>query len=411
MRDKILKAIQAAATKIIYSDSRLISAFKERGIKVVSKVNIREISLECPENENFGDYSTNFSMTEYRKLAERTKSHVPGGDKPGIIWAEIASNPIELAKKIVSELEKNPELLEIIKKIEVAGKGFINFYLSEKALLAELDNINRQGNEYGTSSLGKGKTVIVDYSSPNIAKRFGIGHLRSTVIGQSLYNLYKTLGYKVIGDNHLGDWGTQFGTLLYQIDSKGLKTSELTIDELEKLYVEFNAEAKSNEKLWDIARAWFKKLEEKDPKAREIWEKVVDISLKEFERIYDILGVNIDYAYGESSYLDKMNGVIEEIRESGLLTKSQGAEIIEFKDLPPAIVVKSDGATTYLARDLAAIRFRIGEWKPDIFIYEVGSDQTLYFRQLFETVRLLGWKGNSEFVHVAHGLIRFEHGK
>ena len=411
MRDKILKAIQAAATKIIYSDSRLISAFKERGIKVVSKVNIREISLECPENENFGDYSTNFSMTEYRKLAERTKSHVPGGDKPGIIWAEIASNPIELAKKIVSELEKNPELLEIIKKIEVAGKGFINFYLSEKALLAELDNINRQGNEYGTSSLGKGKTVIVDYSSPNIAKRFGIGHLRSTVIGQSLYNLYKTLGYKVIGDNHLGDWGTQFGTLLYQIDSKGLKTSELTIDELEKLYVEFNAEAKSNEKLWDMARAWFKKLEEKDPKAREIWQKVVDISLKEFERIYDILGVNIDYAYGESSYLDKMNGVIEEIRESGLLTKSQGAEIIEFKDLPPAIVVKSDGATTYLARDLAAIRFRIGEWKPDIFIYEVGSDQTLYFRQLFETVRLLGWKGNSEFVHVAHGLIRFEHGK
>lgn len=344
--------------------------------------NLDEIKLEFPENEAFGDYSSNVAMVAGHK-----------------------------AEEIVEKLREDKTLMGLVSKIEVAGPGFINFFLSEKALLDELVSIEKQQKKYGTSNLGEGKTVIVDYSSPNIAKRFGIGHLRSTVIGQSLYNLYKLLGYKVIGDNHLGDWGTQFGTLLYQIDSKGLEASDLTIDELEELYVEFNSEAKSNEKLLDMARAWFKKLEEKDARAREIWKKVVDTSLKEFERIYEILGVKIDYAYGESFYLDKMPSVIEELKKKGLLTESQGAKIIEFKDLPPAIVVKSDGATIYLTRDLATIRFRIGEWKPDILIYEVGSDQTLHFRQLFETVRLLKWKGNSEFVHVAHGLIRFEHGK
>ncbi len=348
------------------------------------------LDLDLPENEDFGDYSTNIALVLAKGRGE---------------------NPKGLAEKIVRELHKDKDLKEVVSKIEVAGPGFINFFLSEKALLDELVSIEKQQGKYGTSDLGEGKVVVVDYSSPNIAKRFGIGHLRSTVIGQSLYNLYRFLGYKVIGDNHLGDWGTQFGTLLYQIDSKGLKPSELTIDELEKLYVEFNAEAKSNEKLWDMARAWFKKLEEKDARAREIWKKVVDTSLKEFERIYEILGVKIDYAYGESFYEDKMSAIIEDIRKRKLSKKSQGAEIVEFKDLPPAILIKSDGATTYLTRDLATIRFRIEEWKPDILIYEVGSDQTLYFRQLFETVRLLGWKGNSEFVHVAHGLIRFEHGK
>jgi len=357
MRDTILKALQDATGE-------------------------KNISLEFPENEAFGDYSSNVAMVAGHK-----------------------------AEEIVEKLREDKTLTGLFSKIEVAGPGFINFFLSEKALLDELASIEKQQEKYGTSDLGGGKTVIVDYSSPNIAKRFGIGHLRSTVIGQSLYNLYRFLGYKVIGDNHLGDWGTQFGTLLYQIDSKGLNASEQTIDELEKLYVEFNSEAQENEKLWDKARAWFKKLEEKDARAREIWQKVVDTSLKEFEKIYEILGVKIDYAYGESFYLDKMPSVIEELKKKGLLTESQGAKIIEFKDLPPAIVVKSDGATTYLTRDLATIRFRIGEWKPDILIYEVGSDQTLYFRQLFETVRLLGWKGNSEFVHVAHGLIRFEHGK
>ncbi|MBI2066148.1 arginine--tRNA ligase [Candidatus Woesebacteria bacterium] len=365
MREKILKALQEAAGE-------------------------KNISLEFPENENFGDYSTNLAM---------------------ILAKEEGKSPKEAASQIVEKLKKDKNLAKIVSKIEVAGPGFINFFLSEQALLDELVSIEKQQEKYGTSDWGKGRTVVVEYSSPNIAKRFGIGHLRSTVIGQSLYNLYQFLGYKVIGVNHIGDWGTQFGTILYQIDSKGLKPSELTIDELEKLYVKFNAEAKSNEKLWEMARAWFKKLEEKDSKAREIWKTITDISMAEFSRIYETLGVKIDYVHGESFYEDKMSAIIEEARMRKLSKKSEGAEIVEFKGLPPAMLVKSDGTTTYFTRDLATIKFRITEWNPDLIIYEVGSDQTLHFRQVFESAKLLGWAKGREFVHVAHGLIRFEHGK
>jgi arginyl-tRNA synthetase len=351
---------------------------------------LKALDLEFPEKEAFGDLSSNLAM---------------------VLGKKEAKNPKDIAEKIKEKLENEPEVKDIVEKIEIEGPGFINFFLSEKTLAQELEEINTKKEAYGTSDLGKGKTVVIDYSSPNIAKRFGIGHLRSTIIGQTLYNLYKFLGYKVIGDNHLGDWGTQFGTLLYQIDFKGLNPEKLTIDELETLYVEFNSEAEKDEKLWDSARAWFKKLEEKDPKAREIWGKIVETSKREFERIYKLLGVKIDYAYGESFYEDKMPEVIAEAREKGLTVKSEGAEIIEFKNLPPAMLTKSDGTTTYFTRDLATIKFRIGEWDPRLFIYEVGSDQTLHFRQVFETIKLLGWGEAREFVHVPHGLIRFARGK
>src|SRR3989304_678140 len=229
---------------------------------------LKDLDLEFPENRAFGDFSSNVAMVL--------------GKKEG-------KNPKELAGEIKKKLENEPEIKETVEKIEIAGPGFINFFLGEKTLARELEEINNKKETYGTSDLGKGKTVVIDYSSPNIAKRFGIGHVRSTIIGQAFYNLYKFLGYKVIGDNHLGDWGTQFGTLLYQIDSKGLDPEKLTIDELETFYVEFNSEAEKDEKLWGFARGWFKKLEEKDPKAREIWEKIVETSNAEFERIYELL--------------------------------------------------------------------------------------------------------------------------
>lgn len=352
--------------------------------------NLDEIELEFPENEDFGDYSSNVAM---------------------ILAKEKGKNPKDVAQEIVDKLKKDQDLAKTVSKIDIAGPGFINFFLSGELLQEELLRINREAQGYGESRLGEGKTVVIDYSSPNIAKRFGIGHLRSTVIGRALYNLFKSQGYEVIGDNHIGDWGTQFGTLLYQIDSKGLNPDELTIDSLEELYVEFNSEAKNDEKLWDAARDWFKKLEEKDPKALNIWQKVVEISKTEFQRIYELLGVSFEYSHGESFYQDKMPGVIEELRQKGLLIKSEGAMVVELKNMPPGLILKSDGATTYLTRDLATVKFRIGEWKPDIFVYEVGSDQTLHFRQLFEIVKLLGWTNDKQFVHVAHGLIRFPHGK
>lgn len=349
-----------------------------------------KIGLEFPQGQSHGDYSSSIALV----LAKES------GGKPKVLGEEIAE-----------KLRKDKKLSGHISKIEVAGPGFINFFISEKALLAQLSSIEKEKEAYGTSDWGKGKTVVIDYSSPNIAKRFGVGHIRSTIIGQALYNLHKFLGYKVIGDNHLGDWGTQFGTLLYQIDFKGLDASKLTIDELEKLYVEFNSEAEKDEKLWEEARAWFKKLEEKDPKAREIWKQIADISMAEFSRIYETLGVKIDYVHGESFYENRMFSIIEEARMRKLSKKSEGAEIVEFKGLPPAMLVKSDSTTTYFTRDLATIKFRIAEWNPDLIIYEVGSDQTLHFRQVFESAKLLGWAKGREFVHVAHGLIRFSGGK
>lgn len=349
-----------------------------------------QIELEFPELSEYGDYSTNIALVSAKKTGK---------------------NPKEKAEEIVSELKKDPKLSEFVSKIEVAGPGFINFFLSEKALINGIFEIEKEKEAYGKSDWGKGKTAVVEYSSPNIAKRFGIGHLRSTVIGQSLYNLYKFLGFKVIGVNHIGDWGTQFGTILYQINSKGLNPKELTIDELEKLYVEFNSEAEKDKKLWEKAKAEFKKLEEKDPKTREIWKEIVATSLKEFDRIYKILGVKIDNRYGESFYEDKMPEVIEEVREKGLSLKSEGAEIVEFKNMPPAMLIKSDGTTTYFTRDLATLKFRIEEWDSKIIIYEVGSDQTLHFRQVFAAAELLGWSEGKELVHVSHGLIRFVYGK
>jgi len=350
----------------------------------------KQSSLEFPENEQFGDYSTNLAM---------------------ILAKEEGKNPKEVAETIVAKLKNDKNLAKIVSKIEVAGPGFINFYLSNEALQVELGTITQEGEKYGQLDSDKGQTVVVDYSSPNIAKRFGIGHLRSTVIGQALYNLYKRLGYKVIGDNHLGDWGTQFGALLYQITSQELDPAKLSIDKLEELYVDFHKKETDDPSLHDEAKMWFKKLEDGDDQARKIWEEIVKTSLAEFERIYEILGVAIDYAYGESFYEDKMSAVIEELTKKNLIGKSEGALVVELPGMPPGIVVKTDGTTTYLTRDLATIKYRLGEWNPDLFVYEVGADQILHFRQLFEIARLLGWIEKKEFVHVAHGLIRFSHGK
>ncbi len=355
--------------------------------KIIGK---KDVHLEFPENVEHGDYATNIAMVIAKKKGLK---------------------PVEYAKDIVENLKKDSDLTEVVSKIEVVEPGFINFYLSENALLANLKKIDDEKDKYGSSTAGKGKTVIVDYSSPNIAKRFGIGHLRSTIIGQSICNLHGFSGYEVIGDNHLGDWGTQFGTLLYQITSKNLNAQKLSIEDLEKLYVEFNEEAEKNPKMWDQARNWFKKLEDDESKAREIWEIIVKTSKNEFGRIYKILGTSFSCEHGESFYEGKMQEVIDEIRKKKLSKKSEGAEIVEFKDLTPAILLKSDGATTYFTRDLATIKYRLEKWAPKKIIYEVGSEQKLHFKQVFEAARLLGWIKEEELVHIAHGLIRFKDGK
>ncbi|MDD5738536.1 MAG: arginine--tRNA ligase [Candidatus Pacebacteria bacterium] len=335
--------------------------------------------VETPDNFSYGDFSTNVAIRE--KLN---------------------------AQEVVDKLKASP----LFEKIKVIN-GFINFFLKPEYFLENLKQILKQKEKYGSSSIGKGKTIVIDYSAPNIAKPFGIGHLRSTIIGQAIYNLYKFLGYKTIGDNHLGDWGTQFGKLIYKLKTQNSKLTALTVEDLEKLYVEFHKEAEQNPALNDEARAWFKKLEQGDKKAKEIWQACKEISLKEFDRIYNLLGVKIDNVLGESFYQDKMQDIFEEMKKKNLTKQNEGAWVVEFENnvLPSLVLMKSDGATTYFLRDLATIKYRLKKWKPDIIAYEVGVDQSLHFKQLFKTIEMLGWAKNVCFEHIVHGLMRSKNGK
>jgi arginyl-tRNA synthetase len=348
---------------------------------------IREIEIEHPKEKIHGDYATNLAMVVGRVLKK---------------------NPMEIAENLKSQiLNLQPKIFE---KVEIAKPGFINFFLSTDFFVRELKRILKEKEKYGSSKIGKSKTVVIDYSSPNIAKPFGVGHLRSTIIGQALFNLYKFLGYKVIGDNHLGDWGTQFGNLILAIKKWGKKKiEEYSVEDLERLYVKFHQEAEKDKKLEEEGREWFKRLEEGDREARKIWKRIVQVSLKEFERIYKLLGVKFDFLLGESFYEPMLPEIIKEVKEKKIAKESQGALIIEFEDLPPAMILKSDGTTTYFTRDLATIKYRIKRWKPDLIIYEVGADQKLHFQQLFKAAEFFGWKTN--FFHVAHGLYRTKTGK
>jgi arginyl-tRNA synthetase len=367
---------------------------KDKIIKAIEVASgAKNVELEFPENEAFGDYTTNIAL---------------------ILAQKKGTNPHRLAEEIVSKLALDASLNNLVEKIDVAGPGFINFCLKPDVLVDNLIQIESAKEKFGTSEVGIGKTVIIDYSSPNIAKPFGIGHLRSTIIGAALYNLYKTLGYEVVGDNHLGDWGTQFGKLLYMIEFK--KPKGFDIAKLEELYVEFHKLAESDPSLEEKAREWFKKLEEGNPDAKSIWQKCVDVSIKEFDRIYKLLGVNIDFAFGESYYLSEMRQLMEDSDFKKHLSKGEdGAMIIDLTKEgieTPLMVLKSDGATTYAMRDLATIKFRVRKWNPDIIIYEVGAEQSLHFQQIFAAARLIGLVNKKvELTHTAHGLYLASDGK
>ena len=344
--------------------------------------------LEATENPDFGDYTTNAAMR--------------------------FEDPRQKAEEIVEKLKTDSELSKLIDKIDVAGPGFINFRLKKDVLVDNLIQIEQEKEKYGTEDSGKGKTVIIDYSSPNIAKPFGVGHLRSTIIGQALCNLYAALGYTVVGDNHLGDWGTQFGKLLYMIELK--KVTDFDIAKLEELYVEFHKLAEADPSLEEKAREWFKKLEDGNSEAKSIWQKCVDVSMKEFDRVYDLLGVKIDFAFGESYYESEMRQIMGDPSVKKHLSKGEdGALIIDLTKegiATPLMFLKSDGATTYATRDLATIKFRVRKWDPDIIIYEVGAEQSLHFKQVFAAARLLGLvKEKVTLVHTAHGLYLAADGK
>lgn len=356
----------------------------------------QDIKLDTPVISTHGDYATNIALLEAKRQNK---------------------TPHEVASDIITILQTNKDMRSLVDEYKVAGPGFINIFLKDRAIAETMKEILNDHDR--TISVQNKMKVVVEYSSPNIAKPFGIGHFRSTIIGDAIANLLSAVGHKVYRDNHLGDWGTQFGKLVYAIktwgDMQKIEQSDNPVMELVGLYVRFHEEADKNPKVNDYGREWFRKLENGDPEARELWQKCVDLSMKEFMRIYEILGIrfteNDAKGYGESYFEHMMPVVIQELRNMKLLKEGvEGAQIVEFdKGLPPLMIIKKDGSTLYATRDLATDKFRLEKYGQDtVIINEVGAEQSLYFEQLFELERMLGWVKAGQRIHIKHGLFRFK---
>ncbi len=287
--------------------------------------------------------------------------------------------------------------------------GFLNITISRTSLAKTvLEEIHSLNGNYGSDNYGEGKTICIDYSAPNIAKPFSVGHLRSTIIGQSLKLINQKLGYNVVGINHLGDWGTQFGMLIraYELWGNDDLINKDPIKELLSLYVRINAEAEENPTLKDEAREIFRKLEEGDEKYLELWKWFRDESLKEFEGMYKLLNVTFESTNGEAFYNDKMEVVIDELKSAGLLKEDQGAMIVDLGDkLPPALIKKTGGATLYITRDLAAVKYRFDNYNFDKALYVVGGEQKNHFQQLIALNKLLGKYNPDNLEHVSFGMV------
>ena len=314
--------------------------------------------------------------------------------------------PNMIAKDIADVINKDG-----FEKVESLG-SYINFFMDKVKFSESIVNeILSEKDSYGSSKIGDGKRYLVEYSSPNIAKPFHVGHLFTTAIGNALYKMLKFEGYDTVRINHLGDWGTQFGKLISAYKRWGNEEAieKSPITELLRIYVKFHDEAEKNPNLEDEGRMYFKKLEEGDNEAVELWKRFKDLSLKEFNNIYSILGVDFDSWAGESFYNDKMDIVVKELEEKNVLTDSNGAKVVMLDEynMPPCIVVKSDGASIYATRDLAAAMYRKKHYNFDKCIYVVGKDQILHFKQVFKTLELAGHTWAKDCVHIPFGLVKF----
>ena len=346
-----------------------------------------KVDIQNSTKKEFGDFQTNFVMVSSKLIGK---------------------NPREIASTLVDNFKEN----DIIEKLEIAGPGFINIYLKNSFLNEEIKKVENE--KYDFSFLNTDKTVIIDYSSPNIAKRMHIGHLRSTIIGDSIKRILQFLGFHTLADNHIGDWGTQFGKLIVAYKNWLNKKAyeEDPIGELERIYVQFSDEAKKNPALEDEAREELKKLQLGDEDNQKLWKEFIDISLKEYNKIYDRLDVNFDYYYGESFYNDMMPSVLEELKEKGIAREDQGALVVFFENdkLPPAIVQKKDGSFLYTTSDLATMKFRKDELNVDEAVYLTDDRQQNHFKQVFEIGEMLGEPYNYKKTHVVFGIMRFGDG-
>ncbi|MDA1316478.1 MAG: arginine--tRNA ligase [bacterium] len=356
-----------------------------------------KLAISPPNNENFGDYATNIAL----QLAKSEKK-----------------NPMVLAQHIVDAIKTG----DVIEKAEVMNPGFINIHIGKNKLIENLSQIAI--NKIEIPQVNSGKKIIVEYSNPNIAKPFTVGHLRSTIIGDTIANLFESTGATIYRDNHLGDWGTQFGKLIYAIKEWGneeeIKGAENPVKILVELYVKFHTEAEKNPDLEIEGRKWFKKLEDGDEEVRRLWKQSIEWSWTEFDRLYKQLGIktedfeNNGRGYGESYFEDKMDPIIKELKDKKILQESKGAWLVFFPDekFPPMMLVKQDGATLYATRDLATDKFRLNKYGKDVIIInEVGAEQSLYFQQLYEVEKMAGWVTDGQRIHIKHGMFRFKDSK
>lgn len=315
---------------------------------------------------------------------------------------------------IAQELKAGIALPQGVSKVEAVG-GYLNFFYDDASInSAVIDTVLAQGEEYASSKAGAGKRIVIDYSSINIAKPFHIGHLSSTVIGAALYRIYQHLGYECVGVNHMGDWGTQFGKLIaaYKRWGDHDEVEKGSINALLKLYVRFHDEAEKNDALNDEARAWFKKIEDGDKEAHEIFGWFKELTLKEIGRVYDMLGIKFDSYAGESFYNDKLEAVVDELRQKELLKLDKGAYIVDLEQysMPPCIILRSDGASLYATRDIAAALYRKKTYDFDKCLYVVAYQQNLHFKQWFKVVELMGYDWFKDLVHVNFGMVSMEDG-
>jgi arginyl-tRNA synthetase len=343
------------------------------------------VEISISPDPKLGDYSTNAAFLVSKKGAQK--------------------NPVDAANALKGQIEAD---LSAQFDIQVAPNGFINFYARPEFLRYQLGEISRDLN-YGQSDEGAGKKVIVEYSSPNIAKPMHIGHLRSTVIGDSLGRIYKKLGYDVVRWNYIGDWGTQFGKMLLAIKKYGRRPDGVL--DMGSLYVQISKEIKENPELEESARAEFKKLEDGDEENRELWKLCMDSTIVSLKFIYEKLNISgFDVVKGESAYEAQLGDVIENLESKSLAKESEGALIVELENLPPMMLRKTDGATLYATRDIASLEDRITNYHPDKILYVVANQQALHFEQLFAVAKKLGWT-DTELVHVKFGMVLGEDGK
>ena len=377
-----------------YIGGRLMADFKKLISEIIKSeiedLTIEEITalIEVPPNKEMGDYA--FPCFKLAKIFRKA--------------------PNAIAEDLAGKIQPTDDINKIINL-----GGYVNFFVNKESLAKKVINqVLSEKENYGKSEFGKGKTVVVEFSSPNIAKPFHIGHVRTTVIGNALSKIYQSQGYHVEKLNHLGDYGTQFGKLIvaYKLWGDKQAVEKDPIKELLKLYIRFHDEAEAKPEMEDEAREWFTKLENGDQEAKDLWQWFRDESLKEFSRVYDLLDIDFDSYVGESFYSDKMPAVIEELKEKNLLVESDGAMIVDLEDskLPPALIQKRDGSTLYLTRDLASAFYRKKIYNFDKSIYVVGAQQELHFKQCFEIIKRMGYDWYKDMVHVQFGMVSLEEG-